>query len=597
MIGLAILGLTACPETVSLPPVPPEVAYVAVVERSEGRVVDASVLRSTEDSVTFFGLLDRDLAVIGYGAEPISSWLEQWFAGSLPSGELVPVAGCMAELPPPIWMATNDGGPTFAQTDAAAAPRLTAPWLTDRCPAFVPDQVTVNVACDSNPCLQSRRQLGPCRFEFDLSRCGQPPADVTVRPDGTACLADRDERRCAQSSPVLDAAASLVCQGVTDIGDRFEACPTEVYLTPSPRLRIVAERGLVELSPNLPSWIDGIPVLTTRDLRRGPLLDLVVSDDRVAVLGLPPQVDRSDASCENEERPRRLYLLEPLGLTVTSTVVVPSCAEHLVAAPTGAGFMFAHLERDADTWSVVRTDRTGGVIADVPVPLPANTRIQDLASTTDGSGRLLALAVAGRVGGSTQATLLHIDGESLQVVDTVVVDGRYTNLAAYPSGDLLLSSQRQDNIELLRGPFANPSQDREPFSPPEVLRADLRAIAMSPSGLGRDAVVAISGNQPLIIAWGPTTTAVAGPLDRNFQPSAVTAWPAQPGRVLIGGVTTDRPTRAIIHVFDGPSARLLPGPVLTGTSAATAFGIRRDGDIYALLGWSGRVLRLVANDP
>ena len=362
---------------------------------------------------------------------------------------------------------------------------------------------------------------------------------------------------------------------------------------------MVAERTITSLD-NIPGWASGrgTPILKSDDLRRGPLLDIVVRANTVAILGLPADDTSAEARCRPALRPRTLYLLDPFDLGTTASVMLPDCAEHLIRDPAGPGFFYAAPDLDGGPWRVVRTDADGLSIESRPLPIAPDAFVQDLHPAEDGSERLFALILDEPISGATTATIVEIDAATL-ATRSVGIEGRFSSLASLESGDLILGSQRIGRIEFVRGPINDLNRERTPFDFPGEGRKDLRVIGMSSTGFDLSAAVAVSGNQTGIVAWNPQSTRAAGPLDVDFQPAVVARWPTQPGRVLIGGVTTQGVTRGILHAFDVPTARLVPGPVYFGEGATTAIDTSSTGEVYALFGWTGRVVRLtsVAREP
>ena len=591
LTALAAGSTTGCPETITVGPLPAEVAYFVVVEREGSTIVDATALQAADRATTIFGDLGRDLEIVGYAREPLEAWIAEFADGVIPDLAMTAAEGCIAMLPRPVWRAENNGGTSFTSADTADAPDLTAPWL-QRCAPIDVDSVSVNVACESGECVRSKEQVGPCRVRVNLGDCNQPSATVLIRPDDTACIEPNDDRVCLQADPPLEAAASLRCN--VDTGaELVNDCATEVLVARQPFLRTAAERDLFSLPTNFPEWVNAqFQIMRSRDLRRGPLLDVVALSDRVGVLGLPGEgTTIASTSCDQGPRPRAVHIFDLLSLDITQTTAALPCAEHLVAAPGGQGFIYVALTPANGTWSIARTDADGRLVAEAPLPLSPPERVQDLISAADDSGQVYALVLSSSVSESSGATILAIDGQSLEVTGTTVENGRFSVLAAFASGELLLGSQTDGNIELLRGPFDDPSRDRIPYIPMNPF-GERRVIGLAPAGNGLDAAVVISGNQSLSIGWGPATPGTAGPLDAELQPGPVVPWPAHPGQVLVGGLIIDSPISGFVQAFDVPSARWRPGPVITGVSAVTSIATHPSGDVYALQGWAGRLLRL-----
>ncbi len=597
--AVCALGAVACPGTESIDRIPDDVAFVALLAVEDDRIVDASTIRPADEAITFFAPDDRDLMLVGYAESPLSAWIEQYIGTTdLPADRLRPADDCGPALPAPVWLARSTDGAPFTDGSADDAPRLTADWLTDRCPELDADDVSVNIGCTTSHCLDDRVKTGPCRFELDLSRCSQPTLEVLALPDGSACVTPTPRRTCSAGAPVLDPAASLSCSVQTDLGREINACVTEVYFTPQPFLQVVVDRRVVTSSAtNVPGWAIArqSPIFDSDDLRRGPLLDIVAGTDRIAVLGLPPDTVDGDARCGSGPRPRHLYVLDPATLAPLRNVVLPDCAAHLIADPIGAGFIYTHFDVGAGQWRIVRTDVNGDPTAAGSLPLAPGAFIQDLHPASGDTDRILALVLETSPTRATTATVVAIDARTFSTEQTVV-PGRFSGIATSASGEILLGSQRSSQIEFVRGPFPSIERERTPFDFPGEGREDLRVIGVAPADRDDAAAVAISGNQTGIVAWQPGLTTPVGPLDVDFQPGVVAPWPAQPGRVLVGGVTTQGALRGIVHGFDVPNARLLPGPVFVGEGAITAIAVHAFGDVYALLGWTGRVVRLSVSD-
>lgn len=578
--------MMGCAEDVEVTDISSDVAFVAIVELNDGQLVDASPLRRFDRGVSFFGSLDRDVAVIGYPEEPLSTWIANWFGGQVPTGNLTSADDCGPRLPRPNWWAPRGPAGEFSPLPLEDAPDLSAPWLVDRCPSFDADQVSVNLSCDANPCVLTRRLAGPCRFTVDLGGCGFPSATIRVGPDGSACLEEADNRSCATVDPVSPAAASYVCSGRTDFGALFEGCETDIYLTEQPVLTLAAEVQLFDEPILYPSWVEGVfPIMESEDLRRGPLLDIAVRDDRVAVLGLPIDATETLARCDGRSIPRALHVRTATDLAEIVTQPAPPCAEHLITDPAGPGFLFVYPDA-GEQWRIARTDLNGRMTASTSLTMSSPPR--DLVGSVDGTGRIFVL---------TQNRVLQIDGPSLTVTGTQSISGRFFSIAPTPTGDLLLGDSSVNDIVLLRGPFDRIDRVQRPFDFPTEAREDVRLIDLAPAGLEGLAAVAISGNRPGMIGWRGQILTLTGPLDVNFQPGPVVTWLGRAGEVLVGGLTTEDPPRGIVQAYDVRTGRLLPGPVFEGRSAVTSIAVHPDGRVYGVLGWSGQIVRWVATSP
>ncbi|MEL7372749.1 MAG: hypothetical protein AAFN74_27740, partial [Myxococcota bacterium] len=218
-MGFAV-AVTACPktDTVSLPA---NVSFVAVLEVIDGEVVDASSLRRANEAVTIFGDTTRNLVAVGFADQPLSGWLDRWANGRIPTTPIRNATGCAPRLPTPVWAGIVTENSSFETIDPNDVPRLTSAWLEARCPAFEADQVSVNIGCDTNPCLRQRTQTNVCGFRLDLSGCIQGSVDVVVQPDGSACIENKPFFACQPKAPVLDSAASYTCSGRTDESTDF----------------------------------------------------------------------------------------------------------------------------------------------------------------------------------------------------------------------------------------------------------------------------------------------------------------------------------------------------------------------------------------
>ena len=603
-VGLALLVMPGCPQNETLDAVPEDVAFIAVVTMRGDTVIETTPLQPADAAISAFASRDLTVSVIGYAAQPLSAWLDRAFDGatSAPTAAfrapLRPAVDCDPPLPAPVWLSSNDGG-TFSDRDPSTAPALTASWLEGQCPSVAATQIDVNIACDLNPCLQRRTALNPCRFEIDLDGCSQTPAEVVIWPDGAACIEPSPSRTCTEAEPDFGAAARLVCDGVSTLQRPYTDCLTEVYVTERPFLRPVVTATLTNQDDNFPRWQrDGFPIKTDRDLVRGPLIDLVVHDRQIAVLGLPQdRLPSADARCNSGTKPRALYLLAPDTLAIERVIPMPDCTVHLRADPAGEGYVYVYPDGGPGQWRVVQADLNGTVLrSNLLATTSSLARVQDLQPAIDGTARIFALIHFQQSNESVDADLLEIDVTTLETTGTQTVTGRFLSLATLPSGELLLGSSLQDNLELLRGPFTEPEEEREGFEFQTLGRGNLRLIDAAGSGNGRVAMFAISGDRPTFLAWPLSSPEPVGPLGANFQPGPVVTWAGRPGFVLVGGTMIEIGYRGILQAFDVEQARVVPGGVFL-RAGVTDIGVHSNGDVYALLGWTSNVVRLTRTEP
>ena len=153
-VAALVAGLViGCSSPKTIETIPADVAYVALIAIDGTRVIDASRLRTGDDAVTFFGPDGRDLAVVGYSTEPLTTWIRRFANGELPTERLRQAADCEASLPEPVWFARSLDGRGFTNAPADEAPPMTADWLDGRC-----DQLEAeSVVCQC--CLHS---IGMC---------------------------------------------------------------------------------------------------------------------------------------------------------------------------------------------------------------------------------------------------------------------------------------------------------------------------------------------------------------------------------------------------------------------------------------------------
>ncbi|MEL7369344.1 MAG: hypothetical protein AAFN74_10560, partial [Myxococcota bacterium] len=378
----------------------------------------------------------------------------------------------------------------------------------------------------------------------------------------------------------------------------FFDCPVEVHLRDEPILTPTAVEQLTDQALNRPGWVTStFKRMDVSSLRTGPLLDVVALDDRIAVLGLPPdrQEDPSARCSDGIERPRSLYLVQPNDLSPISTVPFPPCSEHLAADPLGDGFVFVFRRTDERRWWLGRTDINGTVTQQAPLPVFDNRNVQDFEPAIDGSGRLFALVIEGSVQSASYADILSIDLQTFAVTSTTTVSGRYMSVGTTTDGEMLLGNSGDLDFSFIRGPLDRiNSGQRVPYRPPGDFRLDLRIVAGAESGRG--AVYSVTYNRPAVVGVRGFTVLPAGPLDFDFQPGPIVPWPAYPGRVLVGGITalrSDVDDSGVLYGYDVDTGRLMPGPLVMSRSAVTDIDVGADGIVYALYGWSGELARLV----
>lgn len=451
------------------------------------------------------------------------------------------------------------------------------------CPVRVTGEpVAIEDRCHSFFCTGHLEQRG-CTLELSLAGCVEGTTIGSVSSTGEVTFRPSDQLgRCVETRTETEASFAAVCTFGSEV------CSYEFYPQPSPPLELdLREVVVVDAPLRIPEESPN-ELLDASDPLEGWLSDLVVLDDRIVVGTFAG--DWASADCRRP-KPTRIVAYDLETLEVRFDREGPPCLTRLARDPLGPGFLAVY---GAGSSTIARFDAEGIEQQQVAIVQPdLENRPRVAAALTSSADRVQLLIASQYSGGS--AYFFSLDPRTLQPIATSPRMAGELRSGFDDGKSVFWASNRIDGVLL--------GFDRTSAIPiVDVVLATIRRVSddagrswVDPSGR---LIVSGTGDRP-------ATWIIDEPLRSNARlydtavlyeedavPWAFAGWPGEPDWVMTGLVTQLPEADAIIARLSPRERRFLPGTARIGKGMVAALEPDHRGRIWALLSWTGRVVRL-----
>ncbi|MBI4821709.1 MAG: hypothetical protein HY791_35945 [Deltaproteobacteria bacterium] len=555
-------ALSSCAENSEILELPEDVDWVALVGPKRATGLHPREDRSLSldgDGLVLIGYSSADLGATPEDAEALSDPLER------------STEACDA-LPPPRYAVAVE---TRLPRDP---PPLKSRWSDGRCRRLT-EGLALESSCASAP-FAARVAQAECELSFDLELPWAARLErARIKSDGRLCVPAG--QGCLGTPSTLE----MSCEY------EMESC--QLWVREPEPLFLVHSR--VELAP--PSFPPTFDWKTPDTVASGALIDLELAGDDVAVLVREPTettvawVARADLSVRRQH-----------GFGAAQRIAIDPRDSDLVFAASVTG---STLVTRAFGAGRVRTASVGLTIQEGFRPLVA-----DMIFVDEGEPTLLILVhytvetSAVRVAPlGDRLVSLSADDLSVRLISSLERLGPTRLMEGPPSGrGLYLSDDINDSTYSL-GPLGDLK--------PTIGLADVEAIdwqgfgssrlftigSLGHSGalfVGDSLVMSLVGDVTAAIALREgEVTSLAPVYSVIANPDALTVWPAQPNRVLVGMRDREAPTaKARVGLFDLSTRHVRPETLEVGRGAVTEAVTDEAGNAWLLLSWEGVLVRV-----
>ncbi len=301
--------------------------------------VEGSALVPAKEADAFYAQPEDTLVMIGFTEAQLAPALaldRSWLDSPLRSA-----VGCEPKLPVPTWSARVADSGSLATPFGDVLPELTAEGLTGVCPDVAPEDLTIDLLCEEEPCVADIDHLG-CFYRIDLSGCGHKTVDVTLDAFGGACIAAPPEwPACVEQDDTAYAAGTFLCQ-VPAEGGGFESCRVDIEVAQPPEISVGDPIVVVDGAPGAYPQDE----VFSEGIQRGPLLDFLVRDDETLVVsGFTSE--RQPLRCiPRQAHTTSFFFLDTSSGALLERVDAPACTDFL--APHGDGFTGIFVDTGGD---------------------------------------------------------------------------------------------------------------------------------------------------------------------------------------------------------------------------------------------------------
>lgn len=443
------------------------------------------------------------------------------------------------------------------------------PWATAA-------QHWIDWTCSAVHCGVDVRQEG-CAIALETTRCEPWSLRGDVDPAGVASLDG-----CASTARADGAVLSVACED-----EAHGACRVDLYAPPvAPRMDSAAVAVLdVPFQAPLGSLVPA-QALEYFDPLRGYLGSFVVLDDQIAVTSYEGAFSAFGCAAGT---PGQIVWIDPVRLTVTHTSTAPDCLTRVARDPAGDGFLGMAGTRTA---SIVRFDRDGIARRVVSLDLPDRDEIRwATALMTSDPARVIVVLSSRSAPGS--AYVLSLDPATLAIRETSPrITSQIRAGAPLTAGVFALSDRINSQVLIYE---AEGLTEIDHLAVVHQRRVDGHAGALAWQPMSGRMLLATTGQSPGLWSIGrgnPPDLSPAVFYEKAAVPWAAAVWPADPQRMIVGLTEATPELDAWVALFDPLTARYLPGAVRIGRGVVSEMQADTRGDVWALLPWSGRLVRV-----
>lgn len=463
--------------------------------------------------------------------------------------------------------------------DPTRPPRV-YPEPPGECPAWEP-VVGVDSSCDLAPCRVNVTRQG-CELSIQLTGCKTTELKGQLDLQGNLHFSPNAQLGpCEGVAPTPGAIASFRCES------QPHSCRYDLYPA-APLLPLNIERiKLVSGAPSIPAGA-GVDNLVGYTAHAGYLTTLLLRGSELLVVTHGGQY--RDLECLAAERASTIARIDRQRFVLTQTVSAPRCLYALAPDPTNApGFIGftggAQLE-------VHRFDERAQVVATASVSLPpGRDDYAPVAAVTAGGG---LYAVYTDRNSPSRTFVVSFDPLSLRVVR------RSVDLVASSRGAVLIDQALWISDFKYGGVIEVVLPD---LVQNRTLSLDAqRVLADEPAGLavvaGNRFVVSSTGHWGGVWLVEPTADGIGAVLstamyfDGYATPFGVARWAPDPTRALIGLTRPGPSFEALLALYSATDQRFVPGSAPLGFGPVRELTADGDTQLFALLPWSGEVVRV-----
>lgn len=443
------------------------------------------------------------------------------------------------------------------------------PWTTAA-------QHWIDWTCSAVQCGVNVRQEG-CAIALETTRCEPWSLGGDVDPSGVASLDG-----CESTTPADGALMSAACED-----QAHGACRVDLYASPFPPRVDSAAVAVLEVPFLAPSGSLVPPqALEYFDPLRGYLGSFVVLGDRIAITSYDGVF--STFGCAPGTASRIVWI-DAVRLVLTETSTAPDCLTRVARDPAGDGFLGI---AGTHTASIVRFDRDGIARRVVPLTLPDRdeSRWATALMTSDPAHVIVVLSSRSAPG---SAYVLALDPATLAIRETSRRIASQIRAGAPLTAGVFALSDRINSQLLIYEAVGLTELDH--LAVVHQRRVDGHAGAVAWQPMGGRIVLAATGQSPGLWSIGrgdPPDLLPAVFYEKAAVPWATAVWPADPQRMIVGLTETTPELDAWVALFDPLTARYLPGAVRIGRGVVSEMQADTRGDVWALLPWSGQLVRV-----
>jgi hypothetical protein len=322
-------------------------------------------------------------------------------------------------------------------------------------------------------------------------------------------------------------------------------------------------------------------VIPTAVYEAGYAFGMAVLGDRVVVAG---GSGTGVESCREVQDTPQLLFFDLSTLSLIETATAPPCLTKLVADPSGDGFIANYREPAAAEWRLGHFDRHGHRSASVSQGISDDFEALAMRALSN-PPRVLSLFGFGGVG--TQLGLQIHDPTTLALSQSVSVSGESKSWSMGVDGLGRVVLPFRGNLNFLSLSSARFEERRMLMIVPGL--ALFEPVALGDAVyVGSERTVHVSRSAGSIAREsfeGATPTIVA-----------LLEFPPGSGQLVAGGVSTPgHGYTAVIMRFDTRSGRFAHGIDQVGGGVLSHLEVDHAGRLWALLPWSGELLRLTPN--
>lgn len=468
-----------------------------------------------------------------------------------------------------------------AGCDPSRPPRV-YPAPPGECPAWEP-VVGVDSSCDLAPCRVNVTRQG-CELSLQLTGCKTTELKGQLDLQGNLHFSPN-----AQLGPCEGVAATPGAVASFRCDSQPHACRYDLYPL-APSLPLTLERiKLVSGAPSIPAGA-GVDNLIAYTAYAGYLSAMLLLGDELLVATHGGQY--RDLECLAAERASTLARIDRQRFVLTQTVAAPRCLHALAPDPQDPrGFIGftggASLE-------VHRFDSRAQVVATASVSLPpGRDDYAPVAALSYGGG---LFAVYTDRNSPAHTYVVSFDPSSLRPLR------RSADLVASSRGATLIDRALWISDFKYGGVI-------EVMLPELVQNRTLsldaqRVLADEPAGLavaaGNRFVVSSTGRWGGVWLVEPTADGIGAVLstamyfDGYATPFGVARWAPDPTRVLVGLTRPGPGFEALLALYSATDQRFVPGSAPLGFGPVRELTADGDAQLFALLPWSGEVVRIRA---